>query len=62
MNILKKTFSFIVIYARFQIYKYRLRKAKKHIYGLLLNLSNIYKFMGDFKKFERHKNIGNFYK
>ena len=49
MNTIKKTFDFVVIWIRFQIYKYRLRKAKKHIYGLLLNLLNIYKFTGDFK-------------
>ena len=49
MGIIKKTYDYVSLYIRFQIYKYRLKKAKNNIYELLYNFLKIYKFTAEFK-------------
>ena len=49
MEIIEKIFNYVRIWVRFQFYKYRLRRARKHIYGLIFNMLYIYRFTGDFK-------------
>lgn len=49
MGIIKKTYDYVKLWIRFQIYKYRLKRAKANIYGVIYNLLKIYRFTGEFK-------------